>query len=237
MSTPYSDYPQRHLYKNHAAGNGYGFDPGTFILPVACAEPTDPDQLKKFVPFVEVQAYCPMMTRTVPFDTVKDGGPPKVQKPDSTGAFRFMGGGLFVHSPRQNANGWTYIWEVEGEYTYAVAAPVSAELQNGLVLGSLPFPTFNQQALTQAYGQTQVPEVGSISQSGADVKAGYGEALTISFTADYYVYRSISLYPGQFFTDNLLNGDTQSRDLPTGVPPPPIIFSGGGDFGDLNPPG
>lgn len=208
MATRYADYAQRHLYKRHSLGNGYTVDPGVFILPLAVAEPTTEEELKTFVPFVTVTAHAPILYRTTPFDTVKEGGPPKVPAPADTGTSVFVGGSVFIHGPQINSNCWTSTWEVEGEYAFAVAAPVSVELQNGLLLGSLPFPTITQQGLTQAFNQGATPSAGSLVTAGADAKACYSEAQSVNFGSDFYAVRGTTIFPGVFFDSSMLNGDT-----------------------------
>jgi hypothetical protein len=148
------------------------------------------------------------MYRTVEYDTTKDGAPPQIVKPADTGAFQFLGGNLFLHGPKINANGLTKTWEVEGSYTFAVAGLPSLALDTGLVMTSLPLPTTTQQYLTLTYGSGQQIPDNVLSQAGADVRACYAEAQGVSFVGPSYTYWGTTLFPGQFFNAQMLNGNT-----------------------------
>lgn len=208
MSTYYADLPQRTQYQNHGSAESYSKISGVYPIPVAELEPTDEEELKTWLPFVPVQAHAPMLTRTVNFNTVKEGGPPQVGAMEDAGEHTFLGGTLVVQKPRLNLDMWSYTWEVDGEYTYLVAGPCSAELRNGLILSSPPNPSNAQIDLNNKLGSTTVPEVGSIRSAGIDVRSCYGEAVGVNFGASYFL-RGTSLFPGCFFNTSLLNGDTR----------------------------
>lgn len=208
MPTTYPDRPHRHLYKQHDHSDGYSFDSGQFILPLAQSEPTDPNELAAFVPFVTVRAHADIAYRTAEFETVKDGAPPQAIPPQSQGPFVFLEGEMTIMAPKLQTNGFNETWQVSGSHTYAVAGAASLVIQNGLVMQSMPIPTPKQKFLTQTYGGGQGPADLVISTSGADVKACYTEAQQVSFVGNAYTYWGTTLYPGNFFNESLLVGNT-----------------------------
>lgn len=232
MPTTYPDYPHRHLYDRHDHADDYAIDSGEFIIPLAVAEPTNPAELATFVPFARVRAHAPIMHRWVEFDTRKSGAPPQIVSPESGGSFTFQGGSIRLMAPQMNTNGLTKTWHVKGRYVYAVGGAVSLALDTGLVMQSLPIPTETTLFLQQQFGGGQAPNDLVVSECGTDVRAAYAEAQQIGFQQSAYTYWADTLFPGQFFNQSLLVGDTifgNGETLPS-APPAPSDFGSGGDF-------
>jgi hypothetical protein len=208
MATNIPDYPHRQLYKHYNVADGYNIDPGVMILPLAVDEPTDPVERAAFVPFEVVRAHAPIMYRTTPFDAVKDNAPPKVPQPADTGAFVFLSGDLLFQGGRLSTDGLNSTWEVGGEYAFAMAGSVSLALETGLVKQSRPIPTEVGKYLQSQYAGGQGPGDLVIANAGNDVKSGYVESLSVSFTGSSYTYWSTSFFPGKFFDSTMLNGQT-----------------------------
>lgn len=208
MPTNYPDRPQAHLYTKHDHADGYTVDPGVFVIPLAVDEPTNAAELAEFVPFVTVQAYCPITYRTAGFESQKDGAPPQTIPPQDQGAFKFLGGTLNIPSPQKTINGMAHSWLVGGEYQYAVAGATSLIVQKGMAMQSNPLPTVTQYALSQQHGTSAQTNDLVLSQCGDDVKACYNEAQSVSFTGTSYTYYGTTLFPGQFFNTSLLIGNT-----------------------------
>jgi hypothetical protein len=230
VPTTKPDYPHRHLYSKHDHSDDYFLNSGEFIIPLAVEEPTDPAELAAFVPFVTVKAHAAVLHRTVEFDTTKDGAPPQIVSPESGGAFTLIGGTIRLMAPQINSNCLTKTWTVKGKYTYAVGGAVSLALETGLVMQSLPIPTETTLFLQQQYGGGQAPNDLVISEAGTDVRAAYTEAQQIGFQQDYYSYWADTLFPGQFFNQSLLVGDTifgNGETLPSEPPEDFGVATGG----------
>lgn len=208
-TTTILDRQHGHLYKSHTLDNGYTVISGRFALPVAESAPTDPLELASWSPVTVVQAFAPYQTRTVVFDTRKEGAPPMIPSPESSGACTFLSGAVFFHGPSVTTSGVTHLWSVEGEYEFVLA--VRSDPNDGFVLGTLPIPMQLDKDLATIYGGVQ-PQFGAVAHAGPTCRMGYGEAGGIDLQQSSYQYWSSTYFPPSLLNTGMLNGD--------GTPPP-----------------
>lgn len=213
MSTPFSDFAQRYLYKDHQLDNEYTVMTGKVIVPIAEAEPTDPVELATWKPYTTVRVHAPIVTRRVPFQTAKEGSPPKIPAPANTSIYEFLEGTIAINGPQSAADGLASTWRISGDYQYVVGCAASLVLNQGFVLGTLPMPTPTQQLLSTGSYDASLTS-GPVGNADTAVKVAYAAAQTINFSSSAYAYFYTNFLPAVFLTDNLLNGTNLAPTIP-----------------------
>lgn len=198
-----SDLRQGQLYKDYNVVNEYHIEPGVFVLPVAEAEPADPVELANWSPVVVVQAFAPARYRKAVFAVEKSRRPPVLPAPDDTGSSVFVGGDLTFGSPRFNLTSQDWDWSAAGEYNFVESARHA--YTDGFVIGGLPLPLQTQVDAASAYPAAQL-YVGAVAAAGRDARIGVTQGNDINLNDPAWNYTCCSLFPGQLFSTDVLNG-------------------------------
>lgn len=146
---PKLDGYQVDRYNKLVMESSWDIRPGTFILPVAEAPPTDPEELKKWSPVVAVQAHAPFRDKRVVYGAEKENGPPVYPMPADAPNLKFVGGTVSVPYPAVNSAGG-YTWQLACEYHFVETGALNQET-DGYVLGSPPW-VYSQQVANSNLG-------------------------------------------------------------------------------------
>jgi hypothetical protein len=223
MPTSYADFIHSALYRHYGSDNVYTIMSGTFTLPLA----VDQDDLGVLdSPVITVQAHAPYRIRQVIFNEQKQGSPPMIPSPESTGKFLFTEGNIYFDGPTLDSNGFTSTWRVRGSYTFI--EDIKSNLSDGFVLGAPPFLSHSILESVALFGNDVTqnsqykPSTGAIAYAGADPQLGYVEAAkNVDLTNPIgYAYYNTSYFPPLFLNNNILNGGNflQGTVLPTPAP-------------------
>lgn len=205
---------QAPLYKNGAdVKNEYEMDPGVCVLPIAQDPPTSAGELSTWSPVVVLRLHAPYRIRKVRYDITKTNNPPILPSPQDAGKFVFVGGSI-EFSTAANGTLVNYDWSTVAQYTYI--EDCVSRVQDGFVLGRVPWndPTAGTNAIY--YGQGPNPQIGAVSQAGVDALAGYnmGISLLTGISSGAWGYNQDSFFPGTLFNDQFVNGGPTSAQTP-----------------------
>jgi len=201
---------QMGMYHRTGNSNTYSFVPGTCVLPVAEEPPTSPTELAAWSPIVVFQLHAAYRIRRLTNLADKENNPPVVPAPGDTGSFVFVGGAVTV-TPNFNNSVRNYDWAVGCEYTY-VENCVS-RIEDGLVLGGVPYPT-DAATINQQQYQSVPPQIGAVAHAGTNAVVGYnqGRAIVGSQSSGalktVWGYNTLEFFPGTLFSTDLANAGT-----------------------------
>lgn len=225
MAANYDNY-QGYL-TGYGAKEDYEIVSGVVHIPLAENPPTDLAALAVWSPVVPVQVHASYRRRTMHWKATKQGGPPIIPSPISTGKFSFEGGVIEFQTPRADGTFGKFDWTVSGAYHFIEVCRHSNE--DGFILG-VPATTLTTQAANAQNYTTSFPPLGAISAGGNDALYGYRAAKSNDVTAPNWIYNTISFFPGELLNDYVANGHVIM--LPTDIG---ATASGGGNAAVINP--
>ena len=179
---------------------------GAYELPIAADPPTDLDALKTWSPVVVVQAHAPYRIKRVNFKAKKNGSPPQIPSPASSGALVFLGGTLVFPTPQPDMTTSTFNWQAMGRYEFIENC--RSDNSDGFVLTGRPF-TLQVQADNQNLPFAGNVDYGAVAQAGPDAQMGYlvGQAAqSDGLTDPYFAYTIPTFWPSMFLSADVLNG-------------------------------
>jgi len=201
---------QMGMYHKTGNSNTYSFMPGTCVLPIAEEPPTSTTELAAWSPVVVFQLHAAYRIRRLTNVADKENNPPVVPAPGDTGSFVFVGGSVTV-TPNFNNSVRNYDWAVASQYTY-VENCVS-RIQDGLVLGGVPYPTDASELNLNQY-QLNPPSIGAVAHAGVNAIVGYAQGNSIIGNQStgglktVWGYNTLEFFPGTLFSTDLANAGT-----------------------------
>lgn len=203
------DNQQSGNYKQAGGFDEYQIETGLIAVPVAEEPPTDPTALASWSPVRFIRVHPPYRRRFVHFKASKNGTPPQLPPPESSGACVLMSGMVAYQTPQIDSTLGNYTWTGTVQHEYIENCRHSHS--DGYLLTNLPWTTPTQADMQMSIGQGFTPPFGAIAQAGADARTGYTAALQLSpshLTQTNFTYTIPSYLPPLFFNDQMINGYT-----------------------------